>query len=132
MRQPAYIVFAHGSSVESANEAVRVVGRQAAERGVWRASDTAFLEGGKPDLMTAVDHLAARGETSFVVVPYFLTTGLHLKRDLPRLIEEIRAKHPGIEIDVTEPLDGHPAMVDALVDRARLADRAKESSCKPG
>ncbi len=122
---PAYIVFAHGSSVESANEAVRVVGRRAAERGAWRAFETAFLEGGKPDLMTAIDDLAARGELKFVIVPYFLTTGLHLKRDLPRLIEEIRAKHPAIAIDVTEPLDGHPAMADALV------DRREESACKP-
>jgi sirohydrochlorin ferrochelatase len=123
--QPAYIVFAHGSSVESANEAVRVVGTQAAQRGEWRAFDTAFLEGGKPDLPTAIGNLIARGESQFVIVPYFLTTGLHLKRDLPNLIKEIHSLHPTIEIEVTEPLDGHPAMVDALV------DRAKQFQCKP-
>jgi len=116
---PAYIVFAHGSSVESANEAVRVVARKAALFGDWRMSATAFLEGGKPTLAEAVDVLTARGESSFVVVPYFLTTGLHLKRDLPRLIEEIKLQHPGVKFAVTEPLDGHPAMAAALVDRAR-------------
>jgi sirohydrochlorin cobaltochelatase len=119
MSDPAYIVFAHGSSVESANEAVRVVARKAAMLGEWRMSATAFLEGGSPTLGEAVEALAAHGETHFVVVPYFLTTGLHLKRDLPRLIEEMKQKHPGITFGVTEPLDGHPEMANILVERAR-------------
>ena len=44
-----YVVFAHGSSVESANEAVRVVTAQLRERGGYEAVEAAFLEGGKPD-----------------------------------------------------------------------------------
>jgi sirohydrochlorin ferrochelatase len=116
--ETAYIVFAHGSSVESANDAVRVVARQAADRGHWRTFAAAFLEGGRPSLADAVDELAAQGESRFVVIPYFLTLGLHLQRDLPRLIDEIKRKHPGVEIDVTAPLDGHPSMAEALVDRA--------------
>jgi sirohydrochlorin ferrochelatase len=122
--QPAHIVFAHGSSVESANQAVRNVARQAAQLGDWRVFAVAFLEGGKPSLPDTVEELAARGERRFIVVPYFLTTGLHLQRDLPRLIEQIRTKHHGIEIEVTPPLDGHPAMAAALVDLANSADRA--------
>lgn len=119
MKDPAYIVFAHGSSVESANDAVRLVAKQAAQIGGWRAFETAFLEGGRPDLSNAVSDLVRRGESKFVVVPYFLTLGLHLQRDLPHLIEQIRVKYPAIEIEVTEPLDGHPAMAAALADRAR-------------
>ena len=54
-----------------------------------------------------------------VVVPYFLTLGLHLQRDLPRLIDKVKSAHPGLAIEVTPPLDQHPAMVEALLDRAR-------------
>jgi sirohydrochlorin ferrochelatase len=121
-----YIVFAHGSSVESANEAVRAVTAQMARRGGYPAVEAAFLGGGTPDLAGAVDLCAARGVSRVVVIPYFLTLGLHLQRDLPRLVEELKQAHPGLEIEVTEPLDGHPAMVDALL------DRAKASVCKPG
>ncbi len=121
-----YNVFAHGSSVESANEAVRAVTAEMARRGGYEVVEAAFLGGGAPDLAGALDHVAARGAARVVVIPYFLTLGLHLKRDLPRLIEELRQTHPGLEIEVTEPLDGHPAMVDALL------DRAKPSVCKPG
>jgi sirohydrochlorin ferrochelatase len=119
-----YVVFAHGSSVESANEAVRSVALDMARRGELDHVVAAFLEGGKPDLKTAVNELAGRkGIAHIVVVPYFLTLGLHLQRDLPRLVEEARLANPGLEIEVTAPLDGHPAMAAALVDRAR--------ACKP-
>ncbi len=124
MNDPVYIVFAHGSSVESANQAVREVASRAAALGKWRASVAAFLEGGSPTLRVAVGELVSRGELRFVIVPYFLTTGLHLKRDLPNLIAEIKAQHRRIEIEVTEPLDGHPAMEVALVDRANTCARS--------
>jgi sirohydrochlorin ferrochelatase len=113
-----YVVFAHGSSVESANEAVRTVTGQLRHRGGYEAVETAFLEGGKPDLQDAVASLMSRGAETIVVIPYFLTLGLHLQRDLPRLIREIESSHPGLKISVTPPLDGHPAMIDALLDRA--------------
>src|SRR4051812_20338007 len=114
MTTPAYIVFAHGSSVESANEAVRVVAAEMARRGGYSNVEVAFLEGGKPDLDGALQAAVARGAERVIIVPYFLTLGLHLRRDLPKLVGEARAKYPGIEIEVTPPLDGHPAMVEAL------------------
>lgn len=114
-----YVVFAHGSSVESANDAVRAVTAQLRERGGLETVETAFLEQGKPDLRGAVDALALRGAQSVVVIPYFLTLGLHLQRDLPRLIGEVELAHPGLRVSVTPPLDGHRALVDALLDRAR-------------
>ncbi len=89
--------------------------------GGYKAVETAFLEGGRPDLRGAVEELANRGVQQVIVIPYFLTLGMHLQRDLPRLIEELRTLHPGMEFQVTAPLDGHPALIEALVGRAREA-----------
>ncbi len=114
-----YIVFAHGSTVESANEAVRKVAIEAALKSGWPAYETAFLGGGEPLLPAAVERLVGRSVDRIVIVPYFLTLGLHLERDLPELVDEIRRAHPGLRIDVTAPLDGHPGMVNAVVDRAK-------------
>ncbi len=123
MRDTGFIVFAHGSSIETANEAVRVVARQFAEQGGYTDVAAAFLEGGKPDLSGAIGELLEHGLRRFVVLPYFLTLGLHLQRDLPRLVEEALRRYPGIEIEVMPPLDGHPAMIDALLGRAAEAHR---------
>lgn len=113
-----FIVFAHGSSVESANEAVRRVAADFASQLGNPQVVSAFLEGGKPDLDTAVDSLAARGSTEICVLPYFLTLGLHLQRDLPKLVDTAAARHPGVHIRVAPPLDGHPRLTDILLARA--------------
>jgi sirohydrochlorin ferrochelatase len=121
MSATGYVVFAHGSSVESANQAVRAVAAELSQRGGYAAVEAAFLEGGRPDLAAAVAALAAQGLSRVVVIPYFLTLGLHLQRDLPRLIEAVRRLHPGLEIEVTPPLDAHPALIEAVLDRAKEA-----------
>lgn len=114
----AIVIFAHGSSVESANEAVRVVAADAARMGTFPDYEVAFLDF-PPRLRDAVDRLAERGWKRIVVVPYFLTLGIHLQRDLPGIVERLRESHPGVEIQVTDPLDGHPALAKIVVERAR-------------
>ena len=128
MKTTGYIVFAHGSSVEPANDAVRAAAADLARQGRYEAVETAFLEGGKPDLRGAVDVLAGCGIKQIVVIPYFLTLGLHLQRDLPRLVSDIRSAHPDLEIQVTPPLDRHPAMIEALLGRAREAQEKLHAS----
>ncbi len=123
-----YIVFAHGSRIESANEAVRDVARSMASSGGFEV-EPAFLELGQPDLSGATANLVARGAERITVIPYFLTLGTHMQRDLPRLAEEASHRSGNIEITVTAPLDGHPALLQALLDRA--SQSAAGASNKP-
>jgi sirohydrochlorin ferrochelatase len=112
-------IFAHGSAVEEANEAVREVVRQFTRLSGFELVEPSFLELGQPDLAGAVDKLVARGARRIVVVPYFLTLGKHLKRDLPRIVAAISGIHPDVEITVTPPMDGHPALAHILLDRVK-------------
>jgi sirohydrochlorin ferrochelatase len=117
----ALVVFAHGSKVEAANEAVREVARRVETRSGY-VTAAAFLELAEPDLPRAVEALAGRGATWIVVLPYFLAPGRHAERDLPRLIEDIRGRlrdiHSNVRIDAAANLDGHPSLVGMLIDRA--------------
>ena len=79
--------------------------------------EAAFLELGHPNLDVAVRRLVGRGATEIVVVPYFLTLGTHLERDLPALVKAVAVQHQGLDVTVTAPLDGHPALVQILLDR---------------
>jgi sirohydrochlorin ferrochelatase len=117
-----FIVFAHGSRIESANQAVRdIAARMAGSRG--EIVEPAFLELGEPDLSGAAARLVARGVSQIIVIPYFLTLGTHMQRDLPRLAQDAALRNGGVEITVTSPLDGHPALLEALLDRASEAQR---------
>lgn len=117
----AIIVFAHGSSVETANEAVRAVTRIVSAQGEFDLTDTAFLEAAKPDLPESVARMVEAGAERVIVVPYFLTLGIHLKRDLPRIVDQLTARYDGLTIEVTEPLDGHSALSRIVLERAQKA-----------
>jgi len=118
------IVFAHGSSVESANDAVRRVASDLASAGGHELVEAAFLEGGTPTLFQAAGRLYEAGVRRIIVVPYFLTLGLHIQRDLPRIAAGIASVHPDVRLHITPPLDGHPALGEILLDRVRQAVNA--------
>lgn len=100
----------------SANDAVRAIAAQAAAEGRWDLYETAFLEAA-PSLAEAVANLMDRGAGEILVLPYFLTLGLHLQRDLPKLVDELSGSR-GIPIRVAPPLDGHAGLSRILVSRA--------------
>jgi len=123
----AIVIFAHGSSIESANESVRLVVETVRRDGGFDLVEPAFLEQGTPDLAGAVRAAVAQGATRVVVVPYFLTLGLHLQRDLPNIVKELSRINKGVQIDVASPLDGHPALSRILQERAREALAARSA-----
>ena len=127
MPATAIVIFAHGSSIESANESVRRVVEMVRRDGGFDVVEAAFLEQGKPDLAGAVASAVAQGATRVVVVPYFLTLGLHLQRDLPNIVKDLSRINKGVRIDVAPPLDGHPALSRILQERAREALAARRA-----
>src|SRR3954462_11211315 len=121
-------VFGHGSSVESANQAVRDFTAELGRRGGFSLIETSFLELGRPDLPEAVRRLVERGASRILVLPYFLTLGIHLKRDLPRIVSDLQLIYKGVTIKVADPMDGHPALLDVLLDRAREVGNGGDDS----
>jgi sirohydrochlorin ferrochelatase len=113
------IIFAHGSRVEEANARVRELAGQVEQAGSLDYVRAAFLELAQPDLATAVAEAIGSGLRRLIVVPYFLTMGVHLRRDLPALVAREQERHPGVEIDVSDSLEGHPRLPSVILDRIR-------------
>jgi len=116
-----FILFAHGSRLEAANEAVRKTAGELARAGNLGDVRVAFLDCAPPSLEEVVSGFVQDGIRRIIVLPYFLTAGRHSTADLPMLADQLRAKYPGLELRVAETLDGHPALIQALLDRARAA-----------
>ena len=114
------IVFAHGSAVPEANGEVARLAEEVSRRAQCPAR-SAFLELAQPDLAAAVAESVAAGARRIVVVPYFLTMGVHVRRDLPRLLAEQQARFPGVDLRAGQSLEGYPGMADALLDRVEEA-----------
>jgi sirohydrochlorin ferrochelatase len=115
----AIILFAHGSAVEAANQGVRDLARRIQDGGTYAYVRASFLGPGQPELGPAIAEAAAAGFHRIVVIPYFLTLGTHLRRDLPRLVAAARQDHPAIEIQVGRSLEDHPEMASLVLSRIR-------------
>lgn len=82
---------------------------------------TAFLDFMAPDLAGAVDGLAAAGCSRIDVVPMFLGSGGHVRQDLPRLLDELRGRHAGLDLRLHTAIGEMPSVVQAMADAAAAA-----------
>jgi sirohydrochlorin ferrochelatase len=113
------ILFAHGSSVAEANQSVHELAKRVSQEGTCDYVRAAFLELAEPSLEAAIAAAREAGLRRVIVIPYFLTLGIHLQRDLPRLVEPLRERHPALEIEVGPSLEGHPQMPAMILSLVR-------------
>ncbi len=111
------LLLGHGSRLLSANEPLKDVARSINKKGLYESVEAAFLQLTKPDFKETVDLLASRGVDKIVVMPYFLYTGVHVRDDLPREIEQSNKKYPDIEFVMAPNLGFHPSLVDITMER---------------
>ncbi|MBE2244365.1 MAG: CbiX/SirB N-terminal domain-containing protein [Burkholderiaceae bacterium] len=82
------------------------------------AVELAFLEFLAPDLPTAGARLAAAGCASVEVLPVFLGVGGHVRKDLPRLVEQVADRHPAVRWRVAPTIGEIDAVVAAMAGAA--------------
>lgn len=74
----------------------------------------AFLEFMAPALPEVLESLARRQVLQVRVVPVFLAQGGHVKRDVPKIIEEVSRHHPHMKIEQSVALGEMPAVIEAM------------------
>jgi sirohydrochlorin cobaltochelatase len=98
------ILFAHGARDPRWAAPFEAVAAQLRHQRPGLAVRLAFLEFMTPTLPEAGAELAAAGCTQVQVLPMFLGAGGHVRKDLPLLIEALRAANPGLQVSL------HPAV----------------------
>jgi sirohydrochlorin ferrochelatase len=116
----ALLLIAHGSREEEANADLHHVAAGLAGRG-HAVVEACFLELAGPGVEEGARRCVARGARRVVLVPYFLSAGVHVRRDLGELRARLAAAHPGVEFRLAEPLGRHPLLLDVVAERVREA-----------
>lgn len=99
--------------------------RMAAKRPDTRIA-LAFLEFMEPDLHAAGSGLAAGGCARVQVLPVFLGSGGHVRRDVPAMLERLRAAHPQVQWDLLAAIGESDLFIEAMADAAvRMMDRER-------
>jgi len=108
------VLFAHGSrDPEWAEPFRQVCQRVQASRPEYPIT-LAFLEQMSPTLEEAIASLAERGASAITVFPLFMAQGGHLKHDIPRILEAIRATYPHVPICLENAVGDVPEILDAI------------------
>ena len=110
------ILFAHGARAASWALPFERLRALTQERMPGVPVSLAFLELMEPRLPAQVAELAARGVTAITIVPVFLGQGGHLLRDLPLMVEQLRADLPQLSIAVAGAVGEDPAVLNAMTD----------------
>ncbi len=112
--QRGIILFAHGSrdpQWHQPMQAVAIRARQIAPQALVRC---AYLELSSPDLPTCAAELVAAGVQSITIVPMFLGVGRHAREDLPRLLLDLQARHPGVAWHLRGAIGEDERVIDLL------------------
>jgi sirohydrochlorin cobaltochelatase len=112
MTSRAVILFGHGSRDPLWRAPIDAVAQRVAAKGI--TVRCAFLELTQPDIQTAVAELVALGAMEIAVVPMFLGTGRHAREDLPRLVDELKGSHPGLQLELRLPVGEDLRVLDLL------------------
>lgn len=121
----ALVLFAHGARAASWAAPFERLRALSQARMPQVPVSLAFLELMEPRLPAHVGALAAAGTTSVTIVPVFLGQGGHLLRDLPLMVEELRAQHPALAITVAGAVGEDPGVLAAMTDYCVAAFEGK-------
>jgi sirohydrochlorin ferrochelatase len=114
------LLIAHGSRHAEANADLEFVAEQLRQRGQGIAV-AAFLELAVPNVDDGAAQCVEQGAECVVLAPYFLSAGVHVRRDLTAARERLAARFPRVAFVLAEPLGRHPLLVDVVRQRAQEA-----------
>ena len=117
------VVIGRGTSDSDANGNVAKVARMLWEGMGFAHAEIGFSGVAHPRTEVAVERATRLGYRRIVVFPYFLFTGVLVRR-IYEAADAVAARHPEIEFLQARYLDDHPLVVETFVERIRgiLAD----------
>ena len=118
----AIVLIAHGSRHEEANRDTRLLAEQLAQREPWDIAVAAFLEIAEPSIDAAALHCVERGAKRIILLPHFLSAGVHVQRDLSEAKRRLSERYRGVEFRLAEPIGPHTLLIEILSERARTID----------
>jgi sirohydrochlorin ferrochelatase len=80
------------------------------------------LELAEPGIESGVSMCVEKGATEVIMLPYFLSPGMHVVEDLTFTRKQLSERFPAVGFTLAEPLGRHPLLVDVVEERAREAE----------
>ena len=123
------IIVGHGSlekeagNIEFVAESLHRMIHDKCEDKCVRAAYLQFLD---PDLRHVINLSVEDGAKKIIVHPYFLSSGVHVTKNIPQIVKEAGGLFPDVEFICTKDLGAHDKMVEVVLERINEARSSKK------
>ncbi len=121
----ALLLIAHGSRRDEANADLEHLARALGRLDRYPIIECCYLDLAEPDIQTGGERCVARGARRVLMIPYFLSAGVHVVHDLEEARRKLQARFPSADFRLCEPIGRHPLMVEIVIQRALEAGGMK-------
>lgn len=98
------VLFAHGSPDPGWRVPFEQLEADLAGELGPRGARPAYMESALPTLVQVAAEASASGVDRLRVLPLFMASGVHVRRDIEVQAETVRAAHPSLEIEILPPV----------------------------
>ena len=112
------LIIGHGSRAESAVEEFNKIVAMVKENRPELKVEGAHMELAEPSIETVSKNYYDDGVREIIALPYFLYEGVHIKEDIPEILEEIEQKYDGLKFKMARPIGADPMIAKILLQRA--------------
>ncbi len=113
------LLVAHGSRRKASNDEVRQLAQHMNTlQHDYDAVGSAFLELAEPLIPQGIQDAIAKGASEVVVLPYFLSAGRHVSKDVPAEVSRVREEYPQVKIRIAPYLGSAAGIAELLLAQA--------------
>ena len=111
------LLVAHGSRREESNLEVESLSKKMLKFGSSQFDQVmpAFLEFASPSIPEAIRQCHKMGAKHVTVLPYFLSAGVHINRDIPEEVNKASENFPNLEINITNYFGSRDEIAELLM-----------------
>ena len=114
------LLVAHGSRRQESNLEIESLSKKIAkiESKEFDKVMSAFLEFASPSIPEAIKKCSEIGAAKVTILPYFLSAGVHITRDIPNEISEASQNTPGLDIQIANYFGSRDEIAEILMKTA--------------
>jgi len=117
--ETAVLLIAHGSRRAAANDDLVQLAQLVMQRSDYSIVEVSYLELVSPTIPEGGQTCVARGARQVLMLPYFLSAGVHVVNDLEAHRNDLANQFPGVEFRLCPHLGLHPLMAEIVLHRLR-------------
>jgi sirohydrochlorin ferrochelatase len=118
----ALLLIAHGSRNAVANDDLLALAGALRQAGPYSPVEASFLELAEPTIDAAGRRCVLQKAERVILLPYFLSAGVHVRRDLQNQRDRLAREFSTVEFILAEPIGRHSLLCEVVLQRAKEAE----------